>query len=388
MPPPHVLLLFRHRYNPAIHQAVAKHAGRARWHLSMLIHAEEKPLAGLSNLQGVIIADCFSDAVVGSIVRNGVPVVNLSSNPEHFDGARVIGDNEAIGRLAAEYFLERRHRHFAYYGDKTTVASRLRHAAFAETLARHGHSCLDIEQRPRANRAVLDWAGEMRRLHVRLSSLPVPAAVFCFNDIHAGRLLDAAIQLGRQIPEELSILGVDDDPLICENSTVPLSSIRHALEGVGARGALLLEEIMAGHAAPSTRVLLLPNGVATRRSTEYFAVLHPTLLSILLNLDLHHHRSIGLDEVASAAGVSPRTVQQLLHAHLGSTLTEELMKRRLAHAQRLLAHPKPSVTDIAAIVGFSSPTYFHHTFKRRTGQTPRQYRELALHPDESRLSAA
>lgn len=377
MRPPHVLILFRHRYNPAIHRVVARHAGRARWHLSMLIHAEDKPLTGLAALQGIILADRFGDAVVASVVASGIPLVNLSSDPEGFAGARVTGDNVAIGRMAAEYLLGRHHRHFAFFGE-SSVASRLRFRGFADALAREGHSCLELTEEREEDVEALDWEAELRRVHRQLERLPAPAAVFCYNDLHASRLLDAALQTGRRVPEELAILGVDDDALVCENVSVPLSSVRHALEEVGSDGAALLESIMNGANPPETSLMLPPVGVTTRRSTQYFAVHHPTLQCILLYLDRHHHRALGLGDVADAVGVSSRTVQQLMQTHLRSSVTEEIPKRRFAHAQRLLAGPRPSVADIAALVGFSSATYFHHAFKRRTGQTPRRYREMFL----------
>ena len=383
MPLPHVLLVFRHRYNPLIHRAVARHAGERRWHLSMRIHAEDRPLSGLGSLQGLIIADVFPDSVVDSILRSRIPVVSLCSDPEHFAGARVVGDNSAIGRAAAGYLLERRHRRFAYYGSPDSAASRQRHAAFATALAEHGHACVELDSAPPLDDASLDWSAELGRLHAQLSTLPAPLAVFCFNDLMASRVLDAALHFGRLVPEEIAILGVDDDPLVCETSCVPLSSVRHPLDQVGARGAELLEAIMAGRASRRTRVILPPDGVTTRRSTEFFAVTHPVLREILLHLDRHHHRSLGLPEVAAAVGVAPRTVQQLLQTHLRSTLTEELLTRRLAHACRLLAHAGPSVAEVAASIGFSSAPHFHHAFKRRLGQTPRQYREGLLRAHET-----
>ena len=380
---PHVLLVFRHRYNPVLHRAVARHAGERRWHLSMRIHSEDRPLAGLSALQGLIIADTLPSTIVDSILQSGIPVVNLTSDPEHFAGARVVGDNHAIGRLAAEYLLERQHRHFVYYGAPDSVASRQRHAAFAATLADRGHACLELDSSPRLDDPALDWSAELGRLHAQLSPLPAPLAVFCFNDLQAGRILDAALHFGRLVPEEINILGVDDDPLLCETSSVPLSSVRHPLDQIGARGAELLEAIMAGRASRGTQVTLSPEGVTTRRSTEFFAVPHPVLQAILLHLDRHHHRPLGLPAVAAAVGVSPRTVQQLLQTHLRSTLTEEILHRRLAHACRLLAHAGPSVSEVAASIGFSSATHFHHAFKRRVGQTPRRYRESQLRARET-----
>jgi len=371
---PHVLLLFSHRYNPSLHRGVARHAGKACWHLSMLIHPDGRRLAGLSGLSGVLLADRFDTAVIESIATSGLPVVNLSANPESFSGARVTGDNRAIGEAAAAYFLERRYRNFAYYGEATSVASVVRYESFAATLMRHGRGCLLIDSRNDGSAAVMDWESEMRSIRRQLDLLAVPAAVFCYNDFHAARLLDAVLQDGRQVPEEFSILGVDDDPLICENLAVPLSSVRHPLEEVGHRAAELLEEIMAGRAARSTQLLLPPMGVTSRRSTECFAVAHPTLQKILLHMDRHYRSPLGLEEIAAAAGVSPRTVQSLLHDELGTTVTEELIKRRIARARRLLANPAPAVADVAALSGFASSSYFHHVFKRETGSTPREFR--------------
>ena len=376
--PAHVLLLFGQRYNPAIHRGVALHAGRARWHLSMLIHQDGRALMGLSKVQGVVLADRFGEAVIDSILATGLPVVNLSSNPEVFPGAWVTADNRAIGGMAAEYLLARQYRNFAYFGEQASVASRERHEAFRAALRRHGADCRLIESAPRRAAAALDWDADLRRLQRRLADLPAPSAVFCFNDAHAGRFLDAALQMGRRVPEEVAILGVDDDPLLCETMAVPLSSVRHPLEEAGTRGAEVLDAVMAGRAKRSTTILLAPKGVSTRRSTDHFAVSHPTLQAVLLHLDRHHHRALSLGDVAKAAGVSPRTVQLLLQTELRSSVTEELQKRRMAHARRLLAAPSPAIADVAALAGFASASYFHHAFKRATGQTPRDYRQACL----------
>lgn len=374
----HVLLLFARRYNPAIHRGVAKRAARLRWHLSMVLHAPDRPLTGLRGVRGVILGDRFDAAVVASLRASGVPVVNLSSDPEDDAGARVEADHRAIGELAAAYLLGRRFRHFAYCGDAGSAAARRRRRAFVEALAREGRSCRVIEGAAGADDATTDREAEMRAWQAGLAKLPAPAAVFCFNDILAARVLDAALSMGRKVPEELAVLGVDDDELVCEHAPTPLSSVRHPLEELGARGAELLAAIMAGGDAPGARRPPAPTGVTTRRSTECFAVAHPTLQAILLHLDRHHARALSLPDIARAAGVSPRTVQALLKEELGSTVTEEIQKRRLAHAQRLLAGPGPTVADVAALTGFASATYFHQAFKRHAGVTPREYRRRCL----------
>lgn len=374
----HVLLLFGQRYNPAIHRGVALHAGRARWHLSMLIHPDRRALTGLSKVQGVMLSDRFDGVVIDSILATGLPVVSLSSNPAVFPGARVTADNRAIGEMAAGYLLARQYRNFAYFGEQASVASRERHEAFRATLRRHRLDCRLIESAPRRAAAALDWDAELRRLQRRLADLPAPAAVFCFNDAHAGRFLDAALRMGRRVPEEVAILGVDDDPLFCETMSVPLSSVRHPLEETGTRGAETLDAIMEGRAGRSTTILLAPKGVSTRRSTDHFAVSHPTLQAILLHLDRYHQKALSLDDIAKAAEISPRTVQLLLKNELRSSVTEELQKRRIAHARRLLAAPSPAIADVAAMAGFASASYFHHAFKRATGRTPRDYRQECL----------
>lgn len=259
---------------------------------------------------------------------------------------------------------------------------------FRESLAEAAVTFTQIRSRSSIGRISADWAADQRTVGAQISGLPRPCALFCVNDPLACRMLDACLEMDIHVPQEIAIIGVDDDPLYCESVAVPLSSVRHDVESIGYRAAVRLERLMESGNVPSVEVVA-PLGVAVRSSTDHRAVENPAVLKAMRFIEDHHARNIGVTDVASATGMPLRALQQLFREELHESMVERITAVRIERAQELLARSNVPVAEIAARTGFSSSAYFHRIFKRHRKCTPVAYRKASqLHNGKSGSQAS
>lgn len=294
--------------------------------------------------------------------RRGVPVVDLTNDVPSLRMPRVCGDNLAIGRLAAEHFRERGFRRAAWFASKTGNVQRQRLRGLVE----NGF--------PDAVR--LDGLDRPRLAHA-LVQLEKPVAVFAYSDNDASRVLNACRDAQVAVPEEVAILGVDDNALICLNQPTPLSSVRHDLERVGSEGAALLQSLMdspqAGRTCPDP-VLIPPRGVAVRFSTQVEATDDPLLRRAFAFLRRNFGRATGSAQVADALGVSRAKLDRAAHQALGRSFAEELRRQRLARAKVLLVETNLTLEAIAAETGFCHAAHLANAIRAAFGTTARDLR--------------
>jgi LacI family transcriptional regulator len=289
---------------------------------------------------------------------------------------RVAGDHVRMGVLAAEHFAERGFRHVAWFSTARSPIQALRTEGFARGCAAQG---LDAPCRwlweEVADGSPDDWQGMRRWLGRLLRRAPKPLAVFAYNDYDASNVEDACRAAGVAVPEEVAILGVDDNELICLNQPVPLSSIRHDLVGVGYRGAALLDALIDGAPPPASPILIQPTDVVLRQSTDQTAITVPAVRDAMRFVKDNLSRSFGVEEVAAAAGVSRSTLDRLFVQHLDRSMHEEILRARLAAAKRLLTRTDLVLAEIARQTGFCHAQYLNNVFRKKEGLTPRSYRE-------------
>lgn len=316
-------------------------------------------------------------AYVRKIAACGIPVVDLSICHPDVRLPRVIGDHAAIGELAAGHFEERRFRNVAFFSKDYTHTEELRFAGFRRRW--RGNPPLDLFWRKNvADRRYDDWNALMRWLSRHLSDAPRPLAVFAFNDADAARVLHAAQAAGLSIPEEVAILGVDDETIIAENQSVPLSSIRHDLARIGREAAELLERLMNGEAPPQEAILVPPCGISVRRSTDVVAVSSPLMRRALSLVSKHLADAYGASELAGDLGISRATLNRLFASELESSPSAEFLRQRIAKARLLLASTDDPMKLIASSCGFCDSAHFANVFRRETGQTPSNFRKTAV----------
>ena len=173
------------------------------------------------------------------ILANPAPTVEISLVRADIDLPRVEADNHLIGRLAAGHFVERGFRHFLWVPFQNDVPNRERRDGFHQGLSEAGASMSELPTRhweigPNGSQ---DWAARRRIVSEELGRLPKPLAVFCYNDCVAADIIAACDQVGIVVPDEVAVLGVDNDAMLCESINTPLSSVRHELEGLAYEAA-------------------------------------------------------------------------------------------------------------------------------------------------------
>jgi len=357
-------------------RGVARYAREHRWHLvADMIYTAKIPVGWRGD--GIISFIGYRDDLAEFILRSGLPAVEISMVRNEIPLPRVEGDNDQIGRLAAEHFLERGFRHFAWAPMLDDVINAERYRGFANRLAKEGFTChlLPPADTRHGEPATRDWAARRKLLMRELTRLPKPLAVFGYNDCVAADIIDACDDAHLLVPEAVAVLGVDNDALICECIPVPLSSVCHDLEGMAYRAAALLDRLMAGRKPPKKVIRVPPNGLVTRRSTDILAVDNLQVARALRFIRDHFANPLlGVDDVVAATNVSRRPLEKAFRRELKRTINDEILRVRLNKVKDLLAHSDMKVVDIAAASGFARSNHLFRTFRKLTSHSPKAYR--------------
>ncbi|HKL22995.1 MAG TPA: helix-turn-helix domain-containing protein, partial [Tichowtungia sp.] len=208
-----------------------------------------------------------------------------------------------------------------------------------------------------------------------LSELEKPAALFAYNDSDAAWLMTNCLEAGYRVPKDFAILGVDNNPLICEHLPVSLSSINHDHERIGYEGALLLNQIMAGKKPVNSIVTIEPAGVTLRASSDALATGDPLVRKAVSCLQEHLRERLSIPDVAAALGISRRTLEMRFENALGCSPHSKLVELRLLRAETLLTDGRKPVEEIAALCGFCHGPHLSRVFKQTYGMPPLAYRK-------------
>mgnify|MGYP000731247118 CR=1 FL=1 len=311
-------------------------------------------------------------AQVAQVLSLGRPAVNISGVLEAQPSARVGVDDASVGRLAAEHFLQRGFRHYAFAGYSNHHYSNLRQAAFIAVLRKAGFACEVFHEISELaeQRAESDWTSVDEQLRKWLLSLPRPTALMACNDFQGFELAQACRTAGLRVPEDVAILGVDNDELLCEMSQPALSSIALPTARIGYDAAALLSRLMQGGSAPRAPVLLPPTGVVVRASTDTVAVDDPDLAAALRFIREHAHESIGVGDVAARTSLSRRSLERRFTHTLGRTPLQEIRRMRMERARQLLANTDQPMPQVAQASGFANAERLSVVFREEMGMTP------------------
>ena len=363
-------------YAPRLN-GIARYAKAHGWHLTIADRLGRRPVGwrgdgALTTMRG----GSGMASYVKELRRRHIPVVDLSFNHPEVRVPRVSGDHEAMGRMAGEHFRERNFRNAAWFSTGWLNIHALRYRGFCagfETEPPRWVIEEEIPERQRDDlRIVSKWLG------AKLKETPKPVAVLAYDDADASRVLSAALDAGLSVPEDVAILGIGGDTLICENQHVPLSSVEHDQERTGYEGAALLDKLMNGRMAADSRhspiKLIPPTGITTRASTDRMAVSSPLLRKALIFIKENLSHPLGIDQIAEAIGSSRATLDRLFLTEMSRSAGKEILRQRIALAKALLENENLSVAQVAAECGFCNQAYLTNLFKATTGLTPLKYR--------------
>ena len=303
-----------------------------------------------------------------------LPLVHLDPDNKTFadpSAFTVTNDAERIADLAVAELLKTGCGHFAFIGwTKRSGWSYRRERRFCRRLAKLGKRCSVLND-PWTYGNKADFAVRLRPF---LAALPRPCGIFTANDGIAAALLDICNMDGLRIPGELFVVGVDDDPVVCDNLRPSLTSIRPGFVEGGRMAARMLARLMANPSMPAEKVLYPPVGATQRLSTRR-VMAHPNRITKALDL-IRREACSGLKaaDVVRAMGVSERLAEMQFRAATGKRITEEIADMRLERVFGLLSRPDQAIAPIAHLCGWESDVFLKRLFKRRTGMTMREWR--------------
>jgi LacI family transcriptional regulator len=323
------------------------------------------------------------DGIIGNVCDELLPLLNWTRTPAvaYFDAIKgrrypvVVPDEQRIGEIGAEHLLERGYERFGFFGMPTRW-SQGRETGFVRRLAGAGFTChTTAVGEPPGRPPTWEELGRRSFLPRWMKRIVPPAAVMAANDWLARDVIDACDRLGWRIPEDIAVLGVDNDELVCTQATIGLSSIDRNLERIGFEAARLLERLIVGEASRNEMVVVPPGPLVTRQSTEVCAGSDPDATTAARYIREHGCGEIDVSDVLAVVPISRRALERKLRKLVGRTPAQEIRRVRLARACQLLTDTDLAVSDIAGQCGFQYRTYLARTFKKVFGETPRQYRK-------------
>ena len=322
-----------------------------------------------------IIAGLVLPRVAEELTRTGAPLVDTAYMLPDLSVPTVDADHRAVGRLAAEHFLERRFNQFGFFGSESAAYSRSQEAAFRKRVAESGYtvsSCYTEYLADLATAAL--WKKSTQKTQRWLRRLPKPVAVLCCEDAPARYLADVCSQIGLKVPDDVALLGVGNDDLDCSLTQPALSSIAVPSERIGFEAAALLDRLMAGEAEPQEPLLLPPLHVVTRYSTDILAIEDETVQTALQYIRENAWSDISVSDLADGIAVGRRHLERKFRTILGRSVLEEIYRVRVERAKELLTDTHLSITTIAERAGFPNTRRLDVVFAQRTGLSPREYR--------------
>ncbi|MEI6646647.1 MAG: DNA-binding transcriptional regulator [bacterium] len=378
-------------YGRAICEGIAAYAHQqGNWELHLLDEmSTDKALRQLKEVDGVI-ARILKPKTLAALRTLKVPIVDVFGGERYSEIGLVDSDHQAVGRLAAECFLMRRFQRFAFCGYPGIHFSDLREKGFAESVEAKGFSChrfpMTLEDvRSLTERIIrhekIELDEHRKQLAQWLKLLPKPISIFCCHDIRSYQLATLCKHLHIRVPQEVAILGVDDDRILCGFSSPMLSSIDPDAVEIGRQAAELLATALASQGkfsriGTAKKILLVPpKQLVERASTEVYPLEPAWLSEIMIFIQRNYMRNISAEDIFKLAKRSHTIVERTFQKVLATTVRKEIIRARMAESARLLQSTELSSCKISGLVGFTNPQYFNRSFRVTYKMTPETYRK-------------
>ncbi|MGN6727286.1 MAG: substrate-binding domain-containing protein [Tepidisphaeraceae bacterium] len=373
-------------FGRAVLRGVMRHANLQRkWLLHEELTHAASPVEAWPKFDGIIIAG-VDQSVAAAAMAHCANTIQCSGSADPSQSPVVCLDDYAAGVMAAEHLLASRLKHFGFVGYTVRGAvSANRYAGFYNTVTGRGFGC---------HEPGLGWlTGSLRPFGTSrdhwpmllqwVKQLPKPIGIMAVDDWAAHDLAALCVEANISVPDQVAIIGVNNDDLLCDSAWPPLSSIEADYSRAGYIAAGMMERLLAGQVlTPAERFVRLPPlGVVKRLSTELLAVEDPVLAEVVQFIREHACDPCNVADILERVPVGRRWLERRFAAQLGRTLHEEILRIRMETAKRLLQQPELSISEIATRCGSSAVQNFCRAFEQSVGATPAAYRRSVLRGD-------
>jgi LacI family transcriptional regulator len=371
----HIMLLLEW-YDYRIHRGVAQIAREAGWQLN----CPKDPVTNegfLKDWQGdgcIALLQCTD--TLEYFRTHKIPLVDLGLGEHQLPVPRIVTDNQEIGRMAAEHFRDHGYREVFALGTGGVRMYQERLTALKEFMEADGGSVFELETAETMQPDVIHELKNLaRKRGRRLEELSL--GFFAYQDNMAAEMLSLCLQNDLRVPENIAVLGVDNDDLINSGLTIGLSSIETDQEGLGRAAANLLRDMLdhPSRKPKATVVRHAPTEVIVRRSTDCYAVRNPLVSDALHWIHNHFHTGIQAADVADAMGVTQQGLQKAFAANYTRSPGQEIRHQRIQTVAHLLSCTNAKLADIAENCGFYSVDTLINSFRAAFGTTPGKYRK-------------
>lgn len=334
------------------------------------------PMLKTMEADGIIMRDVDERREVLTL---GMPAVILGHQRKEVPGVvNVVTDSPRIARISADHLLQCGFRHFAFCSYATALAGSAswleqRRKHFRQCIRQAGYEIREYRMLPALGAA--DWTKERGRLAEWLVGLSKPVGVMACNDDCGVQVMEACKVAGLRVPDQIGVIGADDDEIVCGLANPPMSSVAINFERAGYEAAQALDSLMRQRGRAPRRILVHPTHVVARRSTDIVAVADAAVAKALQFIRDHARQMMTVNDVAVAAGLSRRSLERRVRVEIGASVLEQIRRVRVDQIARLLAETNLSVGQIAAGFGFEEPQHFARYFCSARKMSPLAYRK-------------
>jgi len=333
----------------------------------------QKAWAGNHSLDadGVILRDV---ELVEEVLARGIPAVIVGHSRSEVPGAaNVITDSEAISRMAAEHLINCGFRHFAFCGLLDCSWAQLRQECFIKFIRKAGYATDSFAVRAEVTGS--PWRTERASIAKWLSTLPRPVGLMACNDDVGQEVLEACKLARLSVPDDVAVIGADNDEIVCGLADPPMSSVAINFERAGYEAAQALDALMHGGKKQGRRILVRATHVVSRRSTDIVALENPHLRRALTFIRDHPGPGISVPDVARSAGSSRRSLELLFRNVVGHSILSEIRRVRTERIAKLLVETEMSVSEIARSLGFEDAQHIARYFRKTQTLSPLSFRK-------------
>ena len=329
---------------------------------------------------GIIYGSSFRGSRLAR--ASGIPTVSLDDQRTGPGSAQIRSDHEAIGSLAADHLLDRGYTRFAFFGYPNLDWSRRCYEGFAARVRAEGYACAEYgaAQPVSWGHHLPSWETELNGVSRWIADQPRPLGLMACNDFRGVQALDACRRAGIAVPEEVAVIGVDNEVLACELAYPPLSSVIPDCRRIGYEAAAMLDQFMNGAAVPAETCVIPPLGIVSRQSSDATAIADPAVALAMRFIREHARDGIGVEDVLDRVPVSRSILQRRFRAVLGRTIHDMIAAERLRRVKELLVETDLSLPLVADRAGFTHPEYLSAVFRKATGFTLAAYRRRFAPP--------